>query len=87
MGQKPFDRDVFLAILALDSYNRGYGVNVGGLSPSGKLGDAVIVTDSLALGGTEDDREDERFGFYAIAYELPPGYIDDLSGTVISYRG
>lgn len=29
----------------------------------------------------------ERFGFYAIAYGLPPGYIDDLSGTVISYRG
>ncbi len=79
-------RDLFLAILALDSYNRGYGVSVGGLLPSGNLGNAVIVNDSLALGGTPDDREDEAAGFYAIAYELPPGYIEDLSGTVISYR-
>lgn len=25
------DREVFLSLLALDAYNRGYGANVGGL--------------------------------------------------------
>jgi hypothetical protein len=81
------ERDLFLAILALDSYNRGYGFNVRGLLPSGKLGNAAIVSGSLVLGGTPDDREDEPAGFYATAYKLPLGYTEDLSHTVISHRG
>lgn len=80
-------RELFLATLSLDSYNRGYGVNIKGLSPAGSIGEAIILNDSLVLGGAPDDRDDERSGFYAIAYELPAGYVEGLSGTVISYRG
>jgi hypothetical protein len=88
------NRDLFLAILSLDSYNRGYGVIIQGLAvpefnPDGskrataRLGMADLSYDSVALLCPNA----EAAGFYAIAYELPPGYIDDLSGTVISYRG
>lgn len=69
------NRDVFLAILALDSYNRGYGVRIRGLEESGHLGSATIRT--------FEDGEQEGWqdaGFYAIAY--------DWNGeTIISYRG
>lgn len=44
---------------------------------------ADLSYDSVALLGPNA----EAAGFYAIAYELPPGYIESLSGTVISYRG
>lgn len=44
---------------------------------------ADLSYDSVALLGPNA----EAAGFYAIAYELPPGYIEDLSHTVISHRG
>jgi hypothetical protein len=81
------NRDLFLAILSMDSYNRGYGVGVKGLAASGRLGNAVIVNDSLALGGTPNSRVDAGVGFYAIAYNLTGAGIAGLTGTVISYRG
>ncbi|NMW32946.1 hypothetical protein HKD42_12820 [Altererythrobacter sp. RZ02] len=71
------NREVFLSLLALDSYSRGYGQNVGGLSNVGKIGTAEIVTDALA----ELDKDDVlAAGFYAIAYEWQ-------GETIISYRG
>ena len=61
----PIDRDVFLSLLALDSYNRGYGQNVEGFAASGRLGNATILGDALS----ELDPDDVRAaGFYAIAY-------------------
>ena len=36
------NRELFLSILALDSYNRGYGFNVSELSESGNLGQAIL---------------------------------------------
>ncbi len=69
------DREVFLSLLALDSYNRGYGANVGSLAESGGIGTATIRP-------FEPGEQDgwEAAGFYAIAY--------DWNGeTVISYRG
>ena len=76
------NRDLFLAILALDSYNRGYGVNVRGLSESGKLGQAI-----LREPGDGEQEGWQSAGFYASAYQFPVGYVDGLTGTVISYRG
>lgn len=67
--------DVFVSILALDSYNRGYGANVNGLTESGKLGTAIIRRFS-----PNQQSGWQSAGFYAIAY--------DWNGeTVISYRG
>lgn len=76
------NRDVFLSLLALDSYNRGYGQNVllyKGDSTTGqreagrKLGNATVLNVNLPQGA-------QAAGFYAIAY--------DWNGErVISYRG
>ena len=59
------NRDLFLAILALDSYNRGYGPGIEGLSSTGDIGKANILTfpDSVSAGW-------QAAGFYAIAYDM-----------------
>ena len=62
------NREVFLSLLALDAYNRGYGENVGNLAVEPnvtKIGDATILTDSRITTGDVA----EQAGFYAIAYE------------------
>lgn len=73
------NRDVFLSILAMDSYNRGYGEGVKGLplvANVTKLGTATIKTDSVIELGANA----QAAGFYAIAY--------DWNGEkVISFRG
>jgi hypothetical protein len=69
------NRDVFLSILAMDSYNRGYGANVGRLSQSGSIGTATIGINADDPAGVA-----QAVGFYAVAY--------DWNGQkVISYRG
>lgn len=65
------NRDLFLAILAMDSYNRGYGVHIkdlGGLQTF--IGKAKLVRESDIDLGTLG----VNAGFYASAYELPIGY-------------
>lgn len=71
------NRELFLSILALDSYNRGYGERMAGLGVSGRIGNATILTDALSR---LDSAEVLRADFYAIAYE----YEGD---TIIAYRG
>lgn len=72
--------ELMYAILAMDSYNRGYNVsiNVEGTS----VGSATISNDSLILNSDTNDsnRVDQGAGFYAIAYSYE-------GETVISYRG
>lgn len=89
--------DLFLAILAMDAYNRGYdagltdGVNLDGngndldgLGEAGySIGKAAILDFNLPSGS-------QGASFYAIAYEITDGSgIDglDTGDTVISYRG
>jgi hypothetical protein len=82
------DKDLFLAILAMDSYNRGYGTGLNdggandpdGLGVSGSIGTATIAQDSSTLLDASGNRLDVAAGFYAVAYETQ-------YGTVISYRG
>ncbi len=38
----PMNSDVFLSILAMDSYNRGYGSGLSGLPQTGTIGSATI---------------------------------------------
>lgn len=77
------NRDVLLSLLALDSYNRGYGRNLYASGnpeendESGRwIGGAKVLTDSRLEVGSEGEAAD----FYAIAYQLG-------SETIISYRG
>jgi hypothetical protein len=72
--------DLIYAILAMDSYNRGYGSGITDLGTSGataKVGGWSILT-------TATDELDGSFtaGFYAIAYKNAT-----TGETVISYRG
>jgi hypothetical protein len=66
--------DLFMAVLAMDSYNRGYnaGIDVSG----SQLGSAT-------LSGNADDAEGlaRAASFFAQSYQLADG------NTVISYRG
>ncbi len=75
---------LFKAILAMDSYNRGYGQGIdmpdGIDSKSGihsKIGNATFSKQSDIEAGSEE----VTAGFYATAYKLSSGE------TVISYRG
>ena len=70
------DPDVFLSLLALDAYNRGYGQNVGGLPSTGWIGQAEIVSQSNFASGSDE----VNAGFYGIAYNWQ-------GQTVFSYRG
>ena len=78
-------RDLFLAILSMDSYNRSYGVHIKGLRDNVNLslGNATIYDnskDGLPLS--------DLSGFYAIAYTAGAGIEGIEAGTkIISYRG
>ena len=73
------NRDLFLAILALDSYNRGYGsrLSIAGSDTIGTaLGSATILNHS-----SDDPAKDPvKSDFYAISYAYN-------GETIISYRG
>ena len=67
------DPTLFLAILSMDSYNRGYDPGIENLPNLGAIGNANIIDLALPTGA-------QAAGFYAIAY--------DWNGeTVIAYRG
>ncbi len=82
------NRDLFLAILAMDSYNRGYGEGLDGLSSRNgtQIGNATIRADSSVL-TIDNVRQDIAAGFYAIAYDVSgvAGFAD--GERVIAYRG
>jgi hypothetical protein len=78
------NRDLFLAILSMDSYNHGYGESVDFGPNSDALGTAIgnaIITHK------KGDEEAIAAGFYAIAYDVS-GIAGIPGGTrVVMYRG
>ena len=76
------NREVFLSLLALDAYNRGYGQTLvlnGGDTTSG-VNELNRLIGSARVAAQDITDEAQAAGFYAIAY--------DWNGeTVISYRG
>ena len=89
-------KDLFLSILAMDSYNRGYGAGIADGNGStdndgndtdglGRIG-SRIGTASVVSDNNSDEAQDA--GFYALAYDIGPDGPEGLAGkTVISYRG
>jgi hypothetical protein len=69
--------DLFMAILSMDSYNRGYDP---GIALSGNTGGGATITTDSAVLTVNGQRIDISAGFYAAAYETQ-------YGTAISYRG
>lgn len=57
--------DLFLAILSMDSYNRGYDGGIGGISDTTgtRIGNATVS----AATSSENDSPQVDAGFYAIA--------------------
>jgi hypothetical protein len=79
-------RDLLLAILAMDSYNRGYGEGISGLGGTdSKIGEATFKLDSGVLKDDAGNSVHESTGFYASSYTLDAGTENET--TVISYRG
>jgi hypothetical protein len=79
------EKDLFLAILAMDAYNRGRGagLNDEGASDSnglGSIGSGIGTATVTAEADTALDSAAVAAGFYAVAYQTQ-------YGTVISYRG
>ena len=76
-------KDLLLAILAMDSYNQGYGKRID--HGKTQIGNATKKTDSTLVftdpnADPKDTPPDEAAGFYAVSYTTP-------YGKVISYRG
>ena len=88
------NREVFLSILAMDSYQRGYATGINGLEtptfgPDGlatttvKIGQARIVRDANDAAGVA-----QSASFYALSYTFDVPWAGLAQGTtVISYRG
>ena len=76
------NNDLFLAILALDSYSRGYGATLANLSDSAgvRIGNAIIKKNSSVLVDNDGNQTAESVGFYAVSYEWN-------GETIVSYRG
>ena len=80
-------KDLFLAILSMDSYNRGYGAGIELSDVAGtQIGGVKISITSEQI--AEMNAEAQAAGFYAIAYDVDGSGPSELAGkTVISYRG
>jgi hypothetical protein len=96
-------KELFLSILSMDAYNRGYGAGVSdpsaeddtglGVTNSQEtyfIGGARIVADSSILVDANGNRLDQSAGFYSISYKMVAG--EEIAGlsvgdTIISYRG
>lgn len=78
------NREVFLSILAMDSYQRGYSPGIDEVTGV-KIGKATICRDSTQSPETADG---EAASFYALSYTLDSVWAGLAAGTkVISYRG
>ena len=81
-------KEVFLSLLSMDAYNRGYGAGLGGFSDAedSLMGKVKVVRASSSL----ENSPEVQAGFYAIAYEVTDGTAIegfDTGDVVISYRG
>ena len=81
-------RDLFLSILAMDAYNRGYDAGIDGLGESGSIGNATLKP-RAALGITPLEYQDwQTASFYGQAYTLDASVGGVPGGTtIISFRG
>ena len=79
-------KDLFLSILSMDAYNRGYNPGIAGLSDAtgNVIGNATI----RGASDSTDTSPQVAASFYAISYTIGTGVDGIASGTtVISYWG
>ncbi len=84
----PISKELMLAILAMDAYNRGYNSGIvgpngnaqTGLGLTGQIGLATVQANSSNLDMPGNVGRDQAASFFAISYSWN-------GQTVISYRG
>ena len=61
-------KDLFLALLSMDAYNRGYGA---GLTVEGSDAIGTQIGDATIIGRSSSDEKSDAFkaGFYAVAHK------------------
>lgn len=96
MAHQKISKDLFLAVLAMDSYNRGYNAGIadgeGAIDAEGNdtdgLGEAGQKVGAATVKATELPAGAQSAGFYALAYDIGADGPEGLAGkTVISFRG
>ncbi|MCA3586400.1 MAG: hypothetical protein IOD03_22400, partial [Methylocystis sp.] len=92
----PISKELMLAILAMDSYNRGYNAGIvgpngsaqTGLGLTGQIGNATINANSDVLKDANGNRLDVPASFFAISYSFGDNAPAGLANQkVVSYRG
>ena len=84
-------RDLFLSILSMDAYNRGYNPGISGLGGVGSaLGHATLVTDPETI--PETSSTGQAASLYGLAYKLTQtvgtsGNLIADQTTIISHSG
>ena len=73
-------KDLFLAILSMDSYNRGYNSGINFSVPNSNIGNAVVYTE-------KGDAEAQSAGFFAVAYDTSAVFGFSAGEKTIAYRG
>jgi hypothetical protein len=85
------NKDLLLAILAMDSYNRGYGQHIKGLDDPISKPNATITLGNLRIDDQSDidiDGPEFQAGFYAIKYVAGADDPNFAANTaIVSYRG
>ncbi len=76
-------KELFLAILSMDAYNRGYGAGIadGGKEDIDGLGRIGSHIATATVTSDNNSTTAQAAGFYAVAYN------DATYGKIISYRG
>ena len=77
-------KDLFLAILSMDSYNRGYDVGIQGLGGlNSEIGNARIISQSDTINGSAG----VSAGFYGLAYNTSSVSGFSSGEKTVAYRG
>ena len=81
-------KDLFLALLSMDVYNRGYGTGLGLGDNSDAIGTEIGGATIVARASSDEKSDAVKAGFYAVAYHVGDG-VDDIpkDTIVIALRG
>jgi hypothetical protein len=80
----PISKDLFLAILSMDSYNRGYNAGITFGENSDALGGAI---GNATIAATRGQSDAQSVGFYGIAYDTSAVFGFSPGEKTIAYRG
>jgi hypothetical protein len=79
----PISKDLFLAILSMDSYNRGYGAGIK-FTSNDSFGTAI---GNATIAATRGQSDAQSVGFYALAYDTSAVNGFSAGEKTIAYRG